>query len=69
MMSRQGDFRKFSAIHHNDRPFSTSSRSSSLYCWPYALAHTYVRTVAPRLVDRNKEGFLGLFFMAAQIGE
>ncbi|KIK64220.1 hypothetical protein GYMLUDRAFT_196086 [Collybiopsis luxurians FD-317 M1] len=30
---------------------------------------TYVRAVAPRLVDRNKEGFLGLFFMAARIGE
>ncbi|KAE9390060.1 DUF1242-domain-containing protein [Gymnopus androsaceus JB14] len=28
---------------------------------------TYVRAVAPRLVDRNKEGFLGLFFMAARI--
>ncbi|KAF5373080.1 hypothetical protein D9758_001703 [Tetrapyrgos nigripes] len=30
---------------------------------------TYVRAVAPWLVDRNKEGFLGLFFMAARIGE
>ncbi|KAG1878969.1 DUF1242-domain-containing protein [Suillus subluteus] len=30
---------------------------------------TYVRAVAPRLVDRNKEGFLGLFFMSARIGE
>ncbi|KAH7879407.1 hypothetical protein EV359DRAFT_40486, partial [Lentinula novae-zelandiae] len=30
---------------------------------------TYVRAVAPRLVDRNKEGFLGLFFMGARIGE
>ncbi|ESK89079.1 transmembrane protein 167a, partial [Moniliophthora roreri MCA 2997] len=30
---------------------------------------TYVRAIAPRLIDRNKEGFLGLFFMAARIGE
>ncbi|KAG2073809.1 DUF1242-domain-containing protein [Suillus decipiens] len=30
---------------------------------------TYVRAVAPRLVDRNKAGFLGLFFMSARIGE
>ncbi|KAF8885195.1 hypothetical protein BD779DRAFT_1442641, partial [Infundibulicybe gibba] len=30
---------------------------------------TYVRSVAPRLIDRNKQGFLGLFFMSARIGE
>ncbi|OBZ73329.1 Protein kish-A [Grifola frondosa] len=30
---------------------------------------TYVRAVAPRLIDRNKEGFLGLFWMSARIGE
>ncbi|KAI0739696.1 hypothetical protein C8Q80DRAFT_1200369 [Daedaleopsis nitida] len=30
---------------------------------------TYVRSVAPRLVDSNKEGFLGLFWMSARIGE
>ncbi|KAG1718197.1 DUF1242-domain-containing protein, partial [Suillus lakei] len=30
---------------------------------------TYVRAVAPRLVDRNKAGFLELFFMSARIGE
>ncbi|KAM6504426.1 DUF1242 domain containing protein, partial [Amanita muscaria] len=30
---------------------------------------TYVRAVAPRLIDRNKEGLLGLFFMSARIGE
>ncbi|KZV73035.1 DUF1242-domain-containing protein [Peniophora sp. CONT] len=30
---------------------------------------TYVRAVAPTLIDRNKEGFLGLFFMSARIGE
>ncbi|KAM6504160.1 DUF1242 domain containing protein, partial [Amanita muscaria] len=32
---------------------------------------TYVRAVAPRLIDRNKEGYalLGLFFMSARIGE
>ncbi|KIO01991.1 hypothetical protein M404DRAFT_148892 [Pisolithus tinctorius Marx 270] len=30
---------------------------------------TYVRAVAPRLIDRNKEGILGLFFMSARIGE
>ncbi|KAI0034811.1 DUF1242-domain-containing protein, partial [Vararia minispora EC-137] len=30
---------------------------------------TYVRAVAPRLIDRNKEGFLGLFFKSARIGE
>ncbi|ETW76343.1 hypothetical protein HETIRDRAFT_28772, partial [Heterobasidion irregulare TC 32-1] len=30
---------------------------------------TYARAVAPRLIDRNKDGFLGLFFMSARIGE
>ncbi|KIY74279.1 DUF1242-domain-containing protein [Cylindrobasidium torrendii FP15055 ss-10] len=30
---------------------------------------TYVRALAPRLIDRNKEGFLGLFFMSARVGE
>ncbi|KAI0925433.1 hypothetical protein AcV7_005685 [Taiwanofungus camphoratus] len=30
---------------------------------------TYVRAVAPRLIDRNREGFLGLFWMSARIGE
>ncbi|KAI0704414.1 hypothetical protein C8T65DRAFT_810279 [Cerioporus squamosus] len=30
---------------------------------------TYVRAVAPRLIDRNKEGFPGLFWMSARIGE
>ncbi|KAH8920616.1 DUF1242-domain-containing protein [Atractiella rhizophila] len=30
---------------------------------------TYVRGTAPALVDRNKEGFLGLFFKCARIGE
>ncbi|KAA1476432.1 DUF1242-domain-containing protein [Dentipellis sp. KUC8613] len=30
---------------------------------------TYIRAVAPGLIDRNKEGFLGLFFMSARIGE
>ncbi|KAF8509876.1 DUF1242-domain-containing protein [Hysterangium stoloniferum] len=30
---------------------------------------TYVRSIGPRLIDRNKEGFLGLFFMSARIGE
>ncbi|KAL1411064.1 hypothetical protein Q8F55_002011 [Vanrija albida] len=30
---------------------------------------TYVRGVAPGLVDRNKEGFLGLFWKCARIGE
>lgn len=30
---------------------------------------TYVRAVTPRLIDRNKNGFLGLFFMSARIGE
>ncbi|KAH7887121.1 kish-A-like protein [Phlebopus sp. FC_14] len=29
---------------------------------------TYVRAVTPRLIDRNKEGILGLFFMSARIG-
>ncbi|KAK0195323.1 hypothetical protein F5146DRAFT_281117 [Armillaria mellea] len=29
---------------------------------------TYVRAIAPRLVDRNKQGFLGIFFMSARIG-
>ncbi|KIY53146.1 DUF1242-domain-containing protein, partial [Fistulina hepatica ATCC 64428] len=28
---------------------------------------TYVRGVTPRIIDRNKEGFLGLFFMSARI--
>ncbi|KDQ59584.1 hypothetical protein JAAARDRAFT_127161, partial [Jaapia argillacea MUCL 33604] len=30
---------------------------------------TYIRAVAPRLIDRNKEGFLGLLWMCARIGE
>ncbi|KDN40092.1 DUF1242-domain-containing protein [Tilletiaria anomala UBC 951] len=30
---------------------------------------TYIRATAPGLVDRNKQGFLGLFFKGARIGE
>ncbi|CCF51693.1 hypothetical protein NDA18_000586 [Ustilago nuda] len=30
---------------------------------------TYVRATAPALIDRNKEGFLGVFFKSARIGE
>ncbi|KAH8090567.1 hypothetical protein HD553DRAFT_266775 [Filobasidium floriforme] len=30
---------------------------------------TYVRGTAPGLVDRNKEGFLGIFFKCSRIGE
>jgi len=30
---------------------------------------TYMRAVAPGLVDRNKEGFLGVFYKSARIGE
>ncbi|RKP24201.1 hypothetical protein SYNPS1DRAFT_17520, partial [Syncephalis pseudoplumigaleata] len=30
---------------------------------------TYLRAQAPALVDRNKQGFLGLFWKAARIGE
>jgi len=30
---------------------------------------TYARATAPGLVDRNKDGFLGLIFKAARIGE
>jgi len=30
---------------------------------------TYVRGTAPGLIDRNREGFLGLFFKCARIGE
>ncbi|WFD38689.1 uncharacterized protein MJAP1_001651 [Malassezia japonica] len=30
---------------------------------------TYVRATAPVLIDRNKKGFLGVFFKAARIGE
>ncbi|KAJ7671925.1 DUF1242-domain-containing protein [Mycena rosella] len=29
---------------------------------------TYVRALFPSLVDRNKTGFLGIFFMSARIG-
>ncbi|CDS00417.1 hypothetical protein [Sporisorium scitamineum] len=29
---------------------------------------TYVRATAPALIDRNKEGFLGVFFKSARIG-
>jgi len=29
----------------------------------------YLRAVMPKLVDRNKEGLMGLFFMCARIGE
>ncbi|KDE06041.1 protein kish-A [Microbotryum lychnidis-dioicae p1A1 Lamole] len=30
---------------------------------------TYVRATAPDLVDRNKDGFLGVFYKCARIGE
>ncbi|GHJ86256.1 hypothetical protein NliqN6_2658 [Naganishia liquefaciens] len=30
---------------------------------------TYVRGTMPSIVDRNKEGFLGLFWKCARIGE
>ncbi|KAH7339899.1 hypothetical protein B0J17DRAFT_657255 [Rhizoctonia solani] len=30
---------------------------------------TYVRAVAPGLIDRNKQGFVGLFWKSARIGE
>ncbi|KAJ7211203.1 DUF1242-domain-containing protein [Mycena pura] len=30
---------------------------------------TYVRSLFPSLVDRNKTGFLGVFFMSARVGE
>jgi len=30
---------------------------------------TYVRSVMPTLIDRNKQGFLGVFWMFARIGE
>lgn len=30
---------------------------------------TYIRAVAPRLIDGNKQGFLGMLFMSARIGE
>jgi len=29
----------------------------------------YIRAVTPKLIDRNKEGFLGMFWMSARIGE
>ncbi|KDQ07428.1 hypothetical protein BOTBODRAFT_38832 [Botryobasidium botryosum FD-172 SS1] len=29
----------------------------------------YVRAVAPGLIDRNKEGFMGVFYKCARIGE
>ncbi|KAF6752690.1 hypothetical protein DFP72DRAFT_991014 [Ephemerocybe angulata] len=29
----------------------------------------YVRAVAPRLVDKNQHGFMGLLFKLARIGE
>uniref|UniRef100_V5ES58 Protein kish n=1 Tax=Kalmanozyma brasiliensis (strain GHG001) TaxID=1365824 RepID=V5ES58_KALBG len=29
---------------------------------------TYVRATAPALIDRNKEGFLGVFFKSARVG-
>ncbi|CAJ0928876.1 unnamed protein product, partial [Mesorhabditis belari] len=30
---------------------------------------TYIRAFAPRLLDRNKEGLLGIFWKLARIGE
>ncbi|CAD6892518.1 unnamed protein product [Tilletia controversa] len=30
---------------------------------------TYVRATAPGIIDRNKSGFLGLFFKGARVGE
>lgn len=29
----------------------------------------YVRALQPRLLDRNKAGFLGIFWKAARVGE
>lgn len=29
----------------------------------------YIRSIYPSLLDRNKEGFLGVFWKAARIGE
>ncbi|KAK7044767.1 DUF1242-domain-containing protein [Favolaschia claudopus] len=29
----------------------------------------YVRALFPSLIDRNKTGFLGIFFMSARVGE
>ncbi|GFQ75475.1 protein kish-A [Trichonephila clavipes] len=29
----------------------------------------YIRALAPSLLDRNKEGFLGIFWKCARIGE
>uniref|UniRef100_T1JDY5 Protein kish n=1 Tax=Strigamia maritima TaxID=126957 RepID=T1JDY5_STRMM len=29
----------------------------------------YVRSIAPRILDKNKEGVLGLFWKCARIGE
>ncbi|PWN89799.1 DUF1242-domain-containing protein [Acaromyces ingoldii] len=30
---------------------------------------TYLRASAPGLIDRNRQGFLGLFYKGARIGE
>ncbi|KAM3721893.1 Protein kish-A [Dirofilaria immitis] len=30
---------------------------------------TYIRAFVPKLIDRNKEGFLGVFWKCARIGE
>ncbi|EGG13197.1 uncharacterized protein MELLADRAFT_32253, partial [Melampsora larici-populina 98AG31] len=30
---------------------------------------TYLRSTAPSLIDRNKHGFLGLFYKSSRIGE
>ncbi|KAH8113140.1 DUF1242-domain-containing protein [Phellopilus nigrolimitatus] len=30
---------------------------------------TYIRSVTPMFIDRNKEGFLGIFWMFSRIGE
>ncbi|XP_076331841.1 transmembrane protein 167A-like protein ksh [Tachypleus tridentatus] len=29
----------------------------------------YIRSIVPRLLDKNKEGFLGIFWKCARIGE
>ncbi|KAF7319052.1 hypothetical protein HMN09_00241400 [Mycena chlorophos] len=64
-------------FHVTVTAFSTTPTMSALFNFQSLLlvilllicTCTYVRAIFPSLIDRNKTGFLGLFFMSARIGE
>ncbi|CAO1617962.1 unnamed protein product [Parajaminaea phylloscopi] len=73
----QGDFPDHLAFDTPDQRQSRRHSMSALFNFQSLLlvilllvcTSTYARATAPGLIDRNKEGFLGLFFKMARIGE